>query len=115
MGLDTWEFIDFKAYLFIYCTFADHLQVEKERKLAIKKVGELKFKKMHEEIEKDTDDVSINKIRRYVKKHNINKEAAKKLLLDVKDMFLSDGEFHKLERRLYNSLERIFGKELSKT
>ena len=108
MSTASWNFDDFKAYLFIYCTFADHMQVKEERMLAIKKVGMEKFKKLHQQIENDTDDISINKIRRFVKKNSITKDDAKKLMFDVKDMFLSDGEFHKLEKRLYGSLERIF-------
>ena len=108
MTTKTWNFDDFKAYLFIYCTFADHMQVKEERNLAIKKVGLETFNKLHAQIEEDTDDISINKIRRFIKKYNLTKSDAKNLMLDVKDMFLSDGEFHKLERRLYGSLERIF-------
>lgn len=110
MNVEDWDYEDFKAYLFIYCSFADHMQVEKERNLAIKKIGEEKYNRINKIIINDTDDIGINKIRRYVKTNNISKEQANDLLWDVADMFLSDGTFHKLEKRLYSSLEHILEK-----
>lgn len=114
MNVENWTYEDFKAYLFIYCSFADHLEVNKERKVAIEKIGEEKYNTFHALIEKDTDDVGINKIRKYVKINKISKEKTNDLLWDVADMFLSDGVFHKLEKRLYSSLERIFQKVYAK-
>lgn len=114
MNVEDWTYEDFKAYLFIYCSFADHLEVTQERKVAIEKIGEEKYNTIHALIEKDTDDVGINKIRRYVKINKISQEKSNDLLWDVADMFLSDGVFHKLEKRLYTSLERIFKKVYSK-
>ena len=113
MNVEKWTYDDFKAYLFIYCSFADHIEVDKERKLAIEKIGEEKYNQIHKIIEKDTDDIGINKIRRYVKTHEIPKDKLNDLLWDIGDMFLSDGVFHKLEKRLYMSLERIFEKVYS--
>lgn len=110
MTVEKWTYEDFKAYLFIYCSFADHLEVDKERKVAIQKIGEKKYKIFHAIIEQDTDDIGINKIRKYVKINKISQEKVNDLLWDVADMFLSDGVFHKLEKRLYASLERIFKK-----
>ena len=109
-NVENWSYDDFKTYLFIYCSFADHLEVDKERKIAIEKVGLKKYNTMHEVIINDTDDVGINKIRKYVKLNKISKENINDLLWDIADMFLCDGVFHKLEKRLYNSLERILNK-----
>jgi len=105
-----WSIEDFKAYLYIYCTFADHLQVNAERNYAIEKVGKDDFLRMHEEIEKDTDDKSINMIRRYVKDNDLSEAFVNGLLKEIEGIFLSDGEFHKLERRLFGSLQHIFAK-----
>lgn len=110
MTVENWSYEDFKAYLFIYCSFADHLEVNKEREIAIQKIGKEKYNTFHAIIEKDTDDLGINKIRKYVRLNKISKQKANELLSDVKDMFLSDGVFHKLEKRLYASLERILKK-----
>ncbi len=105
-----WNIEDFKAYLFIYCSFADHLEVLSERNYAIEKVGKEKFNEMHKEIEAHTDDVSINRIRRYIQHHQLTDSFVTELLEEVEDIFLVDGEFHKLEKRLYNSLQHIFAK-----
>jgi len=113
MDVENWTYEDFKGYLFIYCSFADHLEVDKERKLAIKKIGEKKYYEIHKLIEKDTDDIGINKIRKYVKLNKIPEAKLDELMWDIGDMFLSDGLFHKLEKRLYGSLERIFEKVYS--
>ena len=110
MSYKNWSLEDFKAYLFIYCSFADHLQVVAERNYAIEKVGKEEFLKMHEEIEKDTDDKSINMIRRYIKQNDLSEEFVTNLLKEIEGIFLSDGEFHKLERRLFGSLQHIFSK-----
>jgi len=105
-----WSLEEFKAYLYIYCTFADHMQVVAERNYAIEKVGLEEFKKMHEEIEKDTDDKSINMIRKFVKNNKLSEEFVNELLKEIEGIFLSDGQFHKLERRLFGSLQHIFAK-----
>ncbi len=105
-----WTLKDFKAYLFIYCSFADHLQVPAERNYAIEKVGKKRFLEIHNEIEGHTDDVSINKIRKYVQHHKLTDQFINELLDEVKGIFLIDGEFHKLEKRLFGSLQNIFTK-----
>lgn len=110
MKSNQWTLEEFKAYLYIYCTFADHLQLAVERNYAIEKVGKDRFSQMHKEIEKDTDDVSINKIRQYVKANEITEENIKKMLDEIEELFVSDGQFHKLERRLFNSLQHILTK-----
>ena len=104
MNPEDWTYEDFKTYLFIYCSFADHLEIDKERKVAIEKVGLEKYNEIHAIIENDTDDVGINKIRKYVKHNNITEEKVNDLLWDVADMFLSDGVFHKLEKIFYHHL-----------
>lgn len=113
MNVEDWSYNDFKAYLFIYCSFADHLEVDKERSLAIEKIGKEKYYQIHKLIEEDTDDIGINKIRKYIKINKIAEEKLNDLLWDITEMFLSDGVFHKLEKRLYKSLERIFDKVYS--
>jgi len=110
MEVENWSYEDFKTYLFIYCSFADHLEVDKERKVAIEKVGVEKYNTIHKLIVNDTDDVGINKIRKYIKLNDLSKEKINDLLWDIADMFLSDGIFHKLEKRLYDSLENILNK-----
>jgi len=110
MSHKDWSIEDFKAYLFIYCSFADHLQVRAERNYAIEKVGKEEFLKMHKEIEKTPDDISIGMIRSYIKQNKLSEEFIEQLLNEVEGIFLSDGEFHKLERRLFRSLQHIFEK-----
>ena len=110
MDVENWTYEDFKAYLFIYCSFADHLEVDTERKLAIEKIGNEKYNAIHKIIVTETDEVGINKIKKYIRINNLSKDKKNELLSDVNDMFLIDGLFHKLEKRLYKSLERIFEK-----
>ncbi len=109
MNVEDWTYEDFKTYLFIYCSFADNIELPEERKLAIEKVGERKYNQIHKMIqEEDEDIVGINKIRNYIKLNRLNADQKDKLLEDVTEMFNSDGHYHKLEKRLFNSLDKIF-------
>ncbi len=107
--VEDWSYEDFKAYLFIYCSFADNIQLPEEREFAISKVGRKKYHEIHQMIQDESSDViGINKIRNYVKLNRMDKSQKDQLLKDVELMFGSDGHYHKLEKRLYNTLDKLF-------
>ncbi len=105
-----WTYDDFRAYLFIYCSFADHIQVNAERAEIRRKVGDTMFFTYQRMIEDDDDDTSSYKIKTYIRNNNMTQEEVDSLLQEVKDIFLCDGEFHKLEKRQFGSLSKLLQK-----
>lgn len=105
-----WTYDDFRAYLFVYCSFADHMQVNAEREEIKKRVGDRMFYLYQHMIEKDDDDTSNYKIKTYVRNNSLPQTDVDKLLDEVQAIFLCDGEFHKLEKRQFLSLNKLLQK-----
>ncbi len=105
-----WTYEDFRAYLLIYSSFADHIQVNVERDEIRRRVGDEMFYTYQNMIENDDDDTSTYKIKNYVRNNEMPQEQVDKLLKEVEAVFLCDGEFHKLEKRQYTSLSKLLQK-----
>ena len=102
-----WTLKEFKAYLYLYCALADHVEVKEERDHILTIIDKADFFSVHKELEEDTDKDSLAKIEAYTKQADLSKEVTKEILQEIMDLFLADGKFHRLEKGLFKKLQRI--------
>jgi hypothetical protein len=74
----------------------------------ISKVDMNTFQEIHDEFDNDNDYQGIQKIMLSLKQHNYGKDDIEILLVDIKTLFFSDGDFDITERNMLKSLERLF-------
>jgi len=106
--LTTWNDKEFKAYLFLFCALADHIEVKEERDHILSLVDREEFYAVHMEIEEDTDADSFKKIKEYVAKSSFTKRQKQRLTTEVMALFMADGKFHRLEKGMFKTLQKIF-------
>ncbi|GJM35858.1 MAG: hypothetical protein DHS20C18_48590 [Saprospiraceae bacterium] len=102
-----WSKEDLKAYLLLYCANADFVETEEEVNLIQSKVGEDRYKNIHIEFDQDNDYQKIQKIQANLEKHNYSKEQIDSLFQEMKELFLTDGNYDTLEQNLWRGLKRL--------
>ncbi len=103
-----WTENEFKAYLFLYAANADYIISDTEKDIIEELIDKKHYHKLYAELAHDNDIQSIEKIEFNLKKFNYTKSEKERLLKELKDLFLSDGEFNQLEKIMFHFLERIF-------
>ena len=102
-----WSKEELKAYLLLYCAHADIVESEEEKQLIISKVGEDKYEEIHKEFENDNDYQSIQKIKSTLERYDYSEDELDLLFYEIKQLFLSDGEYDTLERNIEMGLKHI--------
>ncbi len=102
-----WSRQELQTYLFIYSINADYKESKEELEAISLKTNEKVYKRMHAEFEKDNDYASIQKIKNSLNNLNYSKEELDKLFEEIKELFLSDGNYEILERNLMTGLKRV--------
>ncbi|MCJ8290587.1 MAG: hypothetical protein HRT58_13045 [Crocinitomicaceae bacterium] len=102
-----WTRPEFKAYLLTYAAKADYIESLEEKEIIQQLVSPSEYRRIHKEIDKDNDYQSLQKIMYNLKKFNYSKDELDKLMDDIKNLFLSDGEYDLLEQNMYHSLKRL--------
>jgi Fe-S cluster biosynthesis and repair protein YggX len=105
--ITNWSDKEFKAYLLLYCAYADMFEHKEEKQLIKEKVGKGIYKKVHEEFDDDNDFTRIQKIQAAAKRLNYSEEQIDLLIDETKEIFLSDGKFHHMEQHLHRQLKRL--------
>lgn len=100
-----WTKDDLRMYLLIYCANADFVESPEEMDYIKSKIGHSDFSKMHAEFEKDNDYQSIQKIQKAYE--DLNYDSPDALFDEIREFFISDGEFDVLERNLIMGLKHI--------
>ena len=95
-----WTKTEFKAYLLLHCANADFIESKEEKDFIKSKVDAATFDKIHAEFEGDNDYQSIQKIMHTAERLDYSHEQIEDLVEEIKELFLSDGNFDTLERNL---------------
>lgn len=103
-----WTPDEFLAYVLFYVAQADHTIQEEEKEIILSKVDYDQYMKIKKECESDNDYQCIKKIMAYKETHYNTPNASKKLLEEIKTIFLSDGEYNTLEQNMYIYLKQLF-------
>lgn len=103
----TWSDQEFKAYLLLFCAYADLVEHKEEKALIKSKVGKGTYKKIHEEFDDDKDFTRVQKIQSTANRFNYSEAQVDQLIVETKELFLSDGKFHHLEQNMSRQLKRL--------
>ncbi len=102
-----WTREELKAYILMYCAQANFIETKAEREYIKAKVGNEKYKLVHQEFDRDNDYRRIQKIQNTVERYNYSKDEIDRLFENIKNMFLTDGEIDILEENIYRGLQHL--------
>ena len=102
-----WTKEELVAYILLYTAHSNFDEANTEKNVIISKVDMQTFQKIHDEFDKDNDYQSLQKIIKGVEEHNYNNDDLQSLFIDIKTLFLSDGEYDVLERNMFMYLKKI--------
>lgn len=102
-----WTREELKAYVLIYGAHADFEESPEEIGLIVSKLGEEIYAKMHSQFANDNDHQSISKIQSSLERLAYSQNEKIALLMELKKLFKSDGDFDIQERNLFSGLERL--------
>jgi hypothetical protein len=102
-----WSREELKAYILLYCAYANFIETEAEKEYIKSKVGEEKYLSVHKEFDHDNDYQHIQKIQSTVARFNYSKNEIDRLFENIKNMFLTDGSMDILEENIYRGLQHL--------
>lgn len=102
-----WTREELKAYILLYCAYANFIETKAEKEFIKSKVGEEKYREVHQEFDQDNDYQRIQKIQHTVFRYNYSKSEIDRLFENIKKMFLSDGPIDILEKNIYRGLQHL--------
>lgn len=103
--LRLWSKKEFLTYLLLYAAHADIFFKEEEKHHILSKVEQPIYEKTLEEFSKDNEYVRIQKI---IIQHHLNQYfSAESIIEECKELFLSDSDFHRLEKFTMSNMKRL--------
>ena len=102
-----WTEEEFKAYLCIYAADSNFEYHIEEKKLIESKFSSETIDKIKEETDDLNDYQRSHIIVEYVKSKDYTQAQLEKMLAEMKEVYLSDGNFDKYEQSIYNMLKKI--------
>lgn len=102
-----WTREELKAYILLYCAYANFVETKAEKEFIKSKVGEEKYRQVHKEFDQDNDYQRIQKIQHTVTRYDYSKSEINRLFENIKKMFLADGSIDILEENIYRGLQHL--------
>tara|TARA_Y100001935_G_C16856519_1_gene291177 strand:- start:52 stop:393 length:342 start_codon:yes stop_codon:yes gene_type:complete len=102
-----WTEESFKAYLLVYASQSNQIETEDEKDFIESNFDNNLLKKVYKEIKNDNDYDRIQKILSFVKEKEYSNDDLKKILDELKNMYLCDGSFDMAEQMIFNSLKKL--------
>lgn len=102
-----WTKEELNIYILIYCANADFSESKFETDFIKSKITTSDYGKIHAEYEKDNDYQSIQKIQSTIKTLGYSNEETNNLFSEIKELFLSDGNYDIMEQNLFKVLGHI--------
>lgn len=102
-----WTKNELVAYILLYMANTNFVESNTEKNIIISKVNMNTFQKIHDEFDNDNDYQSLQKIINGLKQHNYSMDDIDALFVDIKLLFLSDGEYDILEKNMFLYLKKI--------
>ncbi len=104
---NNWTKDEFTAYVLIYAAQSNYVETEEESAYILSKVNEKAVEKMHEEIARDNDFQSAEKIQQYLLENSYSQADKENLITEIKEVFFADGSVDILEKNLFLYLKKI--------
>jgi uncharacterized protein (DUF1015 family) len=105
-SVKNWTKEEFKAYMLIYASESDHTVAEAELELLEEKFDSRILKKMSSELKADNDYQRLQKIMSYIEINDCKQEELDALLSEIKEMYISDGNFDVMEQTTFRFLQK---------
>jgi hypothetical protein len=102
-----WNKQELAAYTLLYAAHCNLDINNHEKNIIISKVEMDTFQHISDEFKADNDFQSIQKIVDALEKLNYSKTDLDLLFIDIKTLFLSDGNYDAIENQLFNYLKKI--------
>jgi len=105
-----WNKQELKAYILLYCAYADFVENEYEKDLILSIVDKEVYKEMHREFDADNDYQRIQKIQNSITALGLSAKQLNKIQEEVMDLFLADGNYDLLEKNMTFALKKMLQK-----
>ncbi len=102
-----WSKNELQAYILLYCANANFTESPEEIALIKSKVDAKNYKEIHKEFDNDNDYQSIEKIIDAVDRLNLSDKQIDKMIMEIKELFMADGDFDAAEKALFSGLKHI--------
>ena len=93
-----WTNDEFLAYTLLYSAHADYFFDDEEKDLILSKINNNIYENILQEISKDNDYQSLQKILSYTQEHKFSNNEIDLLLYEIELLFMCDGEYDILEK-----------------
>lgn len=103
-----WTKEELLAYILIWSANADFIVDEAETDQILSKVEESVFKKVKREFADDNDMQRLQKVNAALERLNYSSEGKSEIFEEMKELFLSDGNYNTLEKNLELGFKKIF-------
>lgn len=103
-----WTKEKFKAYVMVYAAQSDQVETKDEKDYLESNFESSLLKEVYKEINQDNDYNRIQKIMSFVEENNFSKDNLKGLLVEIKKMYMCDGNFGSAEQMVFSSLQKLF-------
>tara|TARA_B100001540_G_C15628217_1_gene560885 strand:- start:446 stop:784 length:339 start_codon:yes stop_codon:yes gene_type:complete len=105
--IKTWSKEEFKLYLLIYAAQANLVEEEEEFDSIEAKFNKDDINRIYKDVKKLNDFHRCQIIIDFIKSNNFNQEELDNLLLEVEEVFKSDGKFDTMEQQSFYMLKKL--------
>tara|TARA_R100000935_G_scaffold9380_1_gene19214 strand:+ start:491 stop:826 length:336 start_codon:yes stop_codon:yes gene_type:complete len=102
-----WSKTELKIYILLLCANADTIETEEELNLIRSKIDQDSYERMYSEFSNDNEDLSFEKIKSSVAKHEYSNRELSHLKSEIQQIFLSDKRLGRREQYLERILNNI--------
>lgn len=102
-----WSKSELKIYILLLCANADTVETEGELALIQSKIDPESYERLYLEFSNDDEELSLEKIKSSVAKHEYSNKELTHLKSEIKQIFLSDKKLERREQYLERILDNI--------
>jgi len=102
-----WTKVELQVYILLLCANADKKETKTEREMIRSKVSKETFDKMKKKFNKHSEEKRLKRVDSNVHLHAYSTMELIEFRKDIVEIFLSDGKFTMLEKRLDWTLDNI--------
>ena len=106
-SVKNWTKEEFKAYMLIYASESDHTVSEEEKEMLESRLDQYLLKKIGKQIKDDNDYQRLQKVSAYIQGNDCTQSELDVLLNEMKEMFMSDGDFDVMEQATFRFMKKI--------
>ena len=107
MDFKNWTKEEFKAYLLIYAAQSNFNESEEEIDFIESKFEPELISRVNKEIKNLNDFDKISIVTDYIKIHDFSQDELDSLLLEIKEIYHSDGKFDSIEQSIFSMLKKL--------